>query len=220
MESKKKKIQVLTSIVSLVTLELSNIQTSGYFHPRLLAARLRPLSQLKELSMVFSTPIPRPSTEMELFSVQRVPVTPPSLKILQFKGVGTYLESLVAHIRVPLLERLLITLFNQIAFALPHMFHLINTTEGFKLPRATVGFDRTEVFVTADHSSLTQSKKYFRVRVICKSLDWKIDCAAQIWHALIPAVSGVEQFRLICYYSMIPTEWQNGEIDGTTCCAA
>ena len=210
-----RRLRVLTSTVSLVTLELSNIQTSSYFHPRLLAARLRPLSQLKELSVVFSTPIPRPSTEMELLRVQRVPVTLPSLKILQFKGVGTYLESLVAHIRVPLLERLLVTLFNQIAFALPHLFHLINTTEGFKLPRATVGLDRTEVFVTADHASLTQSKKYFRLRVIYMPLDWQIDSAAQICHALIPAVSDVEQFRLICYYSMIPTEWQNGEIDGT-----
>jgi hypothetical protein len=57
----------------------------------------------------------------------------PSLKNLQFKGVGAYLESLVAQIRVPLLEQLWIVLFNQIAFALTHLSHLINITEVFNV---------------------------------------------------------------------------------------
>ena len=61
-----KRLRVLTSTVSLVTLNLSNIQTSSYFRPRLLAARLRSLSLLEELTVTFSIPIPRPSTEREL----------------------------------------------------------------------------------------------------------------------------------------------------------
>ena len=97
-------------------------------------ARLRSLPQLEELYIGFSIPIPRPSTERELLGEQGTPVTLPSLKNLRFKGVSAYLESLVAQIRAPLLEQLDITLFNQIAFALPHLSHLINITEGFKFP--------------------------------------------------------------------------------------
>jgi hypothetical protein len=40
--SPPKRLRLLTSTVSLVTLKLSNIQTSSYFRPRLLVARLRP----------------------------------------------------------------------------------------------------------------------------------------------------------------------------------
>ena len=214
-----KRLQALTSTVSLVTLELSNIQTSNYFRPRLLVARLQSLPQLQELSVEFSTPIPRPSTQRELLGEQRTPVTLPSLKKLQFKGVNAYMESLVAQIRAPLLRRLEITLFNQIAFELPHLSDLINITDAIKLPSVAVGFDRNEVYVTAVYrGSGLFDLGPFLLRVMCKQLDWQIDCAAQICNALIPALSlaGLEQIRLTYLYKKIPTEWQNGAIDGTT----
>ena len=115
-----KRLRMLTSTVSLVTLTLSRIQTSGYFRPRLLVARLRTLPLLEELTIEFAIPIPRPSTERELLGEGGATITLPGLKTLGFKGVGAYLESLVAQIRVPLLEQLHIWLFNQIAFVLPH----------------------------------------------------------------------------------------------------
>ena len=178
-------------------------------------ARLSSLPKLEELSIGFTIPIPRPSTERELLGEQRAPVTLPSLKTLQFKGVGAYLESLIAQIRVPLLEWLSITLFNQIAFVLPHLFHLINSfTKGFKLPTASVRFGGKEVSV-ATHS-WTTSQDVLCLRVICKPLDWQVDYGAQICHAIIPALSYVEQITLYCDHSQhIQTELQNGAIDST-----
>jgi hypothetical protein len=188
-------LRFLTSTVSLVTLKLTNIETSSYFRPRVLVARLQSLPQLQDLSIDFSIPIPRPSTERELLGEQRAPVTLPSLKYLRFKGVGAYLESLVAQIGVPHLEQLHITLFNQIAFALPHLYHLINTTERFKLPTAEVFFNYDGVVVTTDDYNRSMwFDPPLHVRVMCKQLDWQIDCAAQIFHELIPALSSVEQF--------------------------
>ena len=211
-----KRLRLLTSAVSLVTLTLCNIQTSSYFRPRLLAARLQSLTQLQELSIDFSIPIPRPSAEGKLLGEQEAPVTLPSLKILRFKGVGTYLESLVAQITAPLLECLGITLFNQISLALPPLFHLINHTKGSKRPVARVNFLRDWVSVTtADHGLFPGGTFFFRV--MCAQLDWQIDCAAQICNALIPALSGVEELWLECPYDFrIPTALQDGEIDGTT----
>ena len=199
-----KRLRVLTLTVSLVTLELTDIHTSSYFRPRLLVARLRSLPLLEELYIRFSVPIPRPSTERELLGENRDPVTLPSLKTLEFKGVGAYLESLVAQIRAPLLETLYITLSNQIALVLPHLFYLINNTKVFKLSRAAVSFRCHEVCV----SSLLGWTP-FRLSVSCRPLDWQIDGAAQICHALIPILSGAQELTFDSY-NRIPPELRHG----------
>ena len=209
-----KRLRVLTSTVSLVTLTLGDIQTSSYFRPRLLVARLQSLPLLEELTFTFSIPIPRPSTERELLGEERDPITLPSLKSLWFHGVGAYLESLVAQIRVPLLEKLFITLFNQIAFVLPHLFYLINNTKVFKLSRARVNFYHHNVSVSTGHDYDLRSAPFY-LCVMCKPLDWQIDCAAQTCHALIPTLTGVEELSLN-YYQKIPTEMRNGMIDSAT----
>ena len=188
-----RRLRLLTSTVSLVTLKLENIQLSSYFRPRLLAARLRSLPQLDNLSIAFSTPILRPSTERELLGEQGSPVTLPSLKFLQFEGVGAYLDSLVAQIKAPLLNSLTVYLFNQIAFALPHLFYMINVTEAFKPLEARVGFRREKAYIS------TEGGGYFFLNVICKPFDWQINCIAQICQPLIPALSGVRKLKLGCF---------------------
>ena len=213
-----RRLRVLTFSDSLVKLELTKIETSSYFRPRLLVARLQPLPQLQELNIGFSTPIPHPSTERELLGEQGAPVTLPSLKNLRFKGVGAYLESLAAQIRAPLLERLTVTLFNQIAFALPHLFHLINITE-FKPPHVAVSFTHEMVVVTVCRFHKTWVQVVFSLSVICERLDRQIDCAAQICHGLglIPALSScAELLALNVEYREIPTELRNGGINSVT----
>ena len=211
-----KRLRVLTSTVSLVTLTLSNIQTSSYFRPRLLVARLRSLPLLEQLFIGFSIPIPRPSTERELLGEQGAPITLPSLKILDFHGVGAYLEYLVAQIRVPLLEKLYIRLFNQIALLLPHLFYLINNTKVFKRSSATVSFHHDQVFVSTTVHDHDFGRISFLLSVMCKPLDWQIDCAAQICRALIPTLSCVEILSLYHANDVIPTEMRNGAIDSVT----
>ncbi|KAH9172534.1 hypothetical protein EDB89DRAFT_888122 [Lactarius sanguifluus] len=210
-----KRLRFLFSTVSLVTLTFTNIRASGYFHPRLLAARLQFLSQLERLSIGFSIPIPRPRAETELLDKRGMPVTLPNLKHLTFQGVSAYLECLVAQISAPHLKRLEITLFNQIAFSLPHLSHFTNIIEAFKLPAATVFFG-SEVTIAMDHYITQQYGAPFTLRVRCNELDWQVDCAAQICSALMPALFGVEELGLRFHEQTLPTEWQNGEIDGTT----
>ncbi|KAH9062538.1 hypothetical protein EDB83DRAFT_2675313 [Lactarius deliciosus] len=207
-----KRLRLLSSTVSLVTLVLSNIQASGYFRPRLLVARLQSLPQLEELTISFSVPVPRPSAERELLGKQGIPVTLPNLRNLRFQGISAYLERFVAQIRVPLLERLSITLFNQIAFAIPY---LSNLTKGFKFPFAEVNFGRDAVSIITDDNTQRYNGR-FSLHVTCRQLDWQIDCAVQICSALMPALSGVKKLTLKFYDRVMPTEWQNGEIDSTT----
>ena len=211
-----KGLSLLSSTASLVTLSLTNIRASAYFRPGQLLARLRTLPQLEGLCIGFSIPIPRPSAERELLGKPGTPVTLPNLKTLKFKGVSTYMERLVAQIRAPLLERLDITFFGQIAFSLPHLSHFTGITEGLKLPTAKVFFQSEKVLIFMDHYS-DQPYSHggpFVLRLMCKPFDWQIDCAAQICGEFMPTLSGVEELTLN-YALMIPTEWQNGEIDGT-----
>ncbi|KAN0132853.1 hypothetical protein V8E53_009218 [Lactarius tabidus] len=218
-----KRLRLLSSTTSLVTLVLWNIRASGYFVPKLLVARLQSLSQLEKLSIGFSIPLPRPNAERELLSQQGILVTLPNLKILKFKGISAYLECLVAQIRTPLLKRLVITLFNQMTFTLRHLSHLANVTEKIKPDTAKVSFERNKVSVNMDDSTRLagddddeDDDEHFSLAVTCKQLDWQIDCAAQICSALMPALSGVEKLTLHFHEKTLPTEWQNSEIDGTT----
>ena len=209
-----RRLRLLTSTALLVTLDLNNIQTSSYFHSGLLVARLRSLPYLAKLSIAFSIPISHSSAERKLFGTQEDPVTLPSLKDLRFKGVGIYLESLVAQIRAPLLEELRITLYNQIrAFALPHLSHLINNTEAFRRLRMAVYFRNDAVQLISGHDSPWFERGLISFGVICEQLDWQIDFATQICHVLTPVLTGVEELYFHYYSQRIPTELQNGAID-------
>ena len=213
--SPPRRLRFLTSITSLVNLTLCNIQTSSYFRPNVLVGRIASSPNLKDLSIEFSVPIPRPRTEKELLGKQGIPTALPSLTNLRFKGVSAYLECLVAQIRAPGLKQLRITLFNQIAFALPHLSHFIDITAGLKLPNATIYFDRGHVSVTMAQRPEWTGRGPLTIRLMCKQLDWQIDCAAQICNALIPVLSRVEKVTVTCYFWKIPIEWQHGVLDDT-----
>ena len=205
-----KRLRLLTSTVSLSTLALLDIPASGYFRPRLLMARLQSLPQLEELSIGFSVPIPRPSAERELLGKQGTPVT--LLKIFEYQGVSAYLERLISQMRAPLLDQLQITLFNQIAFTLPHLTYFVNRAEQIKLHAVMVSFQRYGVSIASDFSYASWDKP-FVLRVRCKPLDWQIDCMEQICSAFTPILSGVDKLTLHFEQIEMPTEWQ---VDGTT----
>jgi hypothetical protein len=203
------RLRLLPSLVSLVTLKLENIGASAYTRPRLLVARLQSIPRLENLSIIFSAPIPRPSAESELLGKRGTPVTLPSLIELRFRGVSAYLERFVSQIRAPVLKRLHITLFNQIAFALPHLSNLIRRTEGLELPTASLTFWEGQVTIAPEPGRKRRKDGSIILRVACKQLDWQIDCIAQVCITLMPALSGVERLTLD-----VMGEWQSGEING------
>ena len=191
-----KRLRLLPSLVSLVRLRLGEIGASSYFRPRLLVARLQYLPQLRDLDLEFSVAIPRPSTERELLGKHGPPVTLPNLTHLLFRGVSVYLERLVAQISAPLLERLDITFFNQLAFTLPYLSNFIVRTERLVPHTAAVVFRQDEVTITPALSGNRRQDGYVMLRVTCKPLDWQIDCIAQVCSTLMPALSGVEHLTL------------------------
>ena len=204
----------LLSSASLITLTLTNIQASGYILPKHWAVFLQSFPQLEELSIGFSIPLPRPSAERELLNALETPTTLPRLKSLTFRGVGPFLESLAAQIRAPLLLLLDITLFNQVSFILPQLTHFINATQELKLPTGKIDFNRDSVSVTNFRSGGGSEPPSFSLHVMCKPFDWQLDTVTQICSVLMPVLSYIEELTLDIDGQEMPTEWQDGAVDG------
>ena len=115
-----KGLSLLSSTIALSTLTLTHTGASCYLPPRHLVTQLQGLPHLEELNFSFAIPMPFPSNEEGPLPAPIPSVTLPALRRLTFRGVGVYLDSVVAQINTPLLERLSLTLFFELEIiALP-----------------------------------------------------------------------------------------------------
>jgi len=211
------RLPLFASSVSLVTLKLTDIAAPGYFTPEDLVTQLQHLPLLEELSVEFSIPMPRPSAEGELLREPLTLTTLPSLKWLVFRGVGAYLEGLLARISSPLLERFNITLFTQLTFTLPHLSRFTRTTVGLRHPGgANVIFNREGVsfiFVGSENENNRQfGDGPFSLRITCKPFDWQMIAATQVCGALEPILSAVEE-EVTLVLDGLPPDWRDAVDD-------
>ena len=206
---------LLPSAIALSTLSLTHIGASSYLSPGHLVKQLQGLPHLEDLSIGFAIPIPLPSTEGILLPAPIPPLTLPSLRRLTFRGVGVYLDNLVAQINAPLLERLNLTLLFELAFTLVDLTEFIRRTEGFAsgCPDFQVKFKKDGVYVDAGHKRSDYHEpwdiKTLSVYVNCESLDWQIDSAAQVCRALGKVLSTVEVLSLDLDVDAMPSDWEN-----------
>jgi hypothetical protein len=186
---------LLASTFALVTLKLTDIQSAGYFTPEVLVTQLQHIPQLEGLSIGFSTPLPRPAGEGEVLRTPITLRTLPALRWLSFRGTSVYLEDLIVRIDSPRLERLNITLFNQLNFTLPHLSHFTRTTETLRHPVVNVIFSLEGVsFVVGSRDGSDEDP--FSLHISCKPFDWQLNSAMQICGALVPVLSVAEELTL------------------------
>jgi hypothetical protein len=180
-----------------------------------LVKQLQGLPHLEELSIGFAIPIPLPSTEGKLLPAPIPPVTLPSLRRLTFRGVGVYLDNLLAQANAPLLERLNLTLLFELDYTLVNLTEFIRRTEGLAsgYPDFRVKFKKDGVYVDAGHKNLAYHEpwdiKALSVQVNCEPLDWQIDSAAQFCRAFGKVVSTVEVLILDLDVDAMPSDWEN-----------
>ena len=203
-----KNLPLLSSSITLSTLSLTNIGASSYFPPGHLVTQLQGLPHLEELSIGFAIPVPVPNSERELLHPPIPPVTLPSLRRLKFRGVAVYLDNLVAQINTPLLERLHLTLFFELAFTLVNLTEFIQRTESFRCLVSQVTFNKSGVSINAGHYEQPGIEK-FTLHVNCKCLDWQIDSATQVCIALGRVVSAVEELTLDLDADGMQLNWEN-----------
>ena len=203
-----KRLSLLSSTIALSTLTLTHIRHSCYFPPGYLVTQLQGLPHLEELSIGFAIPIPLPSSEGKMLPAPILPVTLPTLRRLTFRGVGVYLDNLVAQINTPLLERLNLTLFFELAFTLMNLTQFIHRTEGFECLVSRVIFNKDGAFIDAGSYEQRGIGK-LTLRVNCEPLDWQIDSATQVCSALGNVLSAVEKLTLDLDVDGMRSEWEN-----------
>jgi hypothetical protein len=175
---------LLFSATHLVILGLHNIPHSGYISPEAMVTCLSVLTRLKTFRIEFESPQSRPDPTGRRPS----PLTLASLPVLvtlEFRGVGEYLEDLVAHIDAPLLEHLRITFFHQLAFDTPQLNRFISRTPKFKARgEARVVFSDQSVSVKLPSTQTIDGE--LELVIVCELLDLQLPSLVQVCRSSFP----------------------------------
>ena len=196
---------LLSSATHLIHLDLWRIPNSGYISPEAMVTCLSAMTCLESLAIKFESPRPSHLDRKSRRSGGRILLS--ALTDLHFKGVGEYLDELVAWIDAPLLGNLEITFFHQLSLDTPQLTQFISRTPKFKThEEARLAFSESDVRVTIP---LISGGKLMLV-IACSPSDWKLSslvhvCSSSIPQALILTV----EHLFIIEYRRSPPEWQD-----------
>ena len=182
---------LLMTATHLVHLQLHNIPHSGYFSPEAIVTALAVLTSLRALHVEFESPRSLPDRRLH----QRTRVLLPVLTYLQLKGIGEYMEDLVARIDAPLLDQLIITFFYQLIFDSPQLIQFMSRTPKFKAHNeALVVFTSYNVSLTLPHTS----DAMLQMGILCNQSDRQLSSLAQVCSSSIPRalMSTIERLRI------------------------
>ena len=197
---------LLLSATHLIHLDLWRIPHSGYISPQAMVTCLSALTSLKSLAIKFECPQSRPDRRSRR-SPPQGRILLPVLTDLHFKGVGEYLDELVACIDAPLLDNLEITFFHQLSFDTPHLTQFIGRTPKLKThDQARLAFSECDVRVTLPLMSGGRLMLVIR----CSPSDWKLSSLVQVCSSFIPQalILTVEHLYVI-EYRRSPPDWQD-----------
>ena len=171
------------------------------------------MPQLETLVIYFSSPFPGRDMDRLLSHTPIItPVTLPNLHWFWFQGDSAYLEAVVRWITTPRLERPQVFFFKQPTFSVPHLVHLMNTTETLQFNAVTVGFYEEQVDMATGFPG--NSEIYLYMRVICQHLDLQVSSMAQIFHFFRQTFSSVE-YLTVSGEKHSPSSEENNEVDRT-----
>jgi hypothetical protein len=202
-----KGLSLLSSMISLSTFSFTQIQNFCYFSRGNLFTQLQGLPHLEELSIGFAIST-LPSSEGELLPAPIPPVTLPALRRLTFRGEDVHLDNLIAQINTPLLERLSLTLFFDLAFNFMNLTEFIHRTVGSGRLVARVIFNEDGASIDAGPHEQRDIWK-LNLRVNCESLDWQIDSATQVCGALGNVLSAIEELTFDLDVDGMPSDWES-----------
>jgi hypothetical protein len=200
--------KLLLSATHLVYLALYDIPRSGYISPEAMLTALSALTSLESLSLGFLSTRSFPNLE----SRHSLPPTRsllPALTYFWFQGVSEYLDDLVARIDTPRVNKLYITLFNQIVFDTPQFIQLISRSPELKaLKKAHVAFDDSYA-----HVILSSMYGLLHVVIPCSEFNRQVSSLEQICTSSLPPLSTLEDLYIYENPSSHP-DWQEN-IDNT-----
>ena len=197
--------KLLLSTTDLIRLELCYIPHAGYISPEVLITALAVLANLEFLTIEFEFP-PSPRDQEGRPPPPLTCITLPALTSFTFKGIGEYMEDLVAHVDAPLLDFIQITFFHQPMFEIPQLAQFMRRTTRLKAPNeARVHLDNVGVWV----KFLPQAGAFDKGSVLgisCKVLKWQLSSLAQLLTSFFPSIYMVEQLYIFPTH-VLPSRW-------------
>ena len=199
--------KLLLSATNLSGLQLSNFPPSSYISPEEMATCLSMLTRLERLIILFKSP----SSHLYRKSRRPPPPTPSLLPVLtrfNFKGVGEYLDDLVARIDAPLLDNLDVSFYPQLILETPQLAEFISRS-----PNLTTHDEARLVFFSWD--VIIRLPQTFdgalELGISCRHLDQQVSLLAQVCRSSFPRalISTVEHLYIDGYWR----EWSQDESD-------
>jgi hypothetical protein len=200
---------LLTTMANLVTLSLSSIPNTAYFDPNSLLQRVSLVPQLEILGIYFGTLFSDHYDRRLLSTPNMTRVTLPNLRSLMFQGDSAYLEALLPHITLPLLEKLKVHFFNQSTYSIPHLRQFMSTAKNLRPNTITLNFlsYRVEVIV---HPYEGARMHTLSLSFSSRTLHEQVTSAIQVFQTLGTIFSAVEHLTLIYDARIEPdrTRWR------------
>src|SRR5713226_1941040 len=205
---------LIVTMGNLVTLSLSMIPPSAYFHPNALLLRLSLMPQLEIFGITFNSHFPSGDIKRQLLRTPiTMHVTLPSLRWFAFHGASAYLEALLPRITVPLLERLQVNFLNQLTYSTPNLQQFM-TAADLRLNTATLRFTMDCIVIMVYPPHKVARMFTLEMSLDSRHLDWQVACMAQVFHTLRTMFSVLEHLTLEYCRHSISSEWNN-EADRT-----
>ena len=136
------------------------------------------------------SPRSRPNLQSQPLPLS-TPIILPALVVLNFKGVGEYLEDLLAWVNVPILDLVQITFLNQLIFSTSQLPWLIHLTKGLKKLKGAL-------IVLCDHlientlfCKANVDAHRINLRISCTGPDWQLESVTQLCKSILPPLSSL-----------------------------
>ncbi|KAI9512631.1 hypothetical protein F5148DRAFT_1279535 [Russula earlei] len=178
---------------SPVTLSLTN---NLYIPPGVIVDCLSGLTRLETFSLIFHSPRSRPD-QTSLRPPMLARVVLPSLTSFLFNGVSEYFEDLTARIDTPKLNKLSVSFFNQLIFAIPQLTQFISRIGKFTaLDRAEVYFGHHSVTITLKVDEETYQNGFLSLSISCTPLDWQVSALEQVCSSTLQSLPNLKSLHI------------------------
>ena len=199
----------LATMRNLVTLFLTQIPSSAYFHPNALLQRLSLMPHLEEfwIGFIFNHDAERQLLRTPIMAG----VTLPNLRQLGFQGSSSYLEVLLPWITAPLVEKLRVRFFNRMIYSIPHLRQFMSTARNIQVKTVKLFFEMDTLQVET-YPRMGARLQNLILNLGGRPFDWQIVSATQVFPAFSTVFSVVEDLTLNYNRHHMVSEW-NVEAD-------
>ena len=206
----------LGTAAGLVNLYLRLCHPSTYIQPTVLLQSLSLMPQLDNLVIYYYFIIPNHEERQLMHTPITTHVTLLNLRMFAFQADSAYSEVVLSGITASRLECFEICYPEQLTSSVPQLLRFMGRIENINIrfDRARLHFKSEEVFVPVNPPEKNMREDVFTIFVDCWDLDRQVSSLAQIFNALSPIFSAVEDLTLVHEVHNRSSEEHN-EVDRT-----